>query len=68
MLADRYGGRVTMREAMVLAQALKAVKGDTYAFNAIADREEGKPSQVIHNTTIGYEDFLDTLPDPSEDD
>jgi Family of unknown function (DUF5681) len=33
--------------AMVRAQIKKAVKGDTAAFNAIADRSDGKPRVVF---------------------
>ena len=33
--------------AMVRAQIAKACAGDTNAFNAIADRSDGKPRQVI---------------------
>jgi hypothetical protein len=32
---------------MIMAQLAKSYKGDTYAFQAIADRLEGKPKQTL---------------------
>lgn len=52
---------VTRREVMVWKQIYKAIRGDTYAFNAIADREEGKPKQVVEATVDTYEDYLARL-------
>lgn len=44
---------LTNRDAMVLAQMSKAVKKqDTAAFNAIADRVEGKPTQLIESKKV----------------
>jgi len=68
-LCDDYGGKITYREAMILRLVVKAVaNGDEKAVNAIFDREVGKPSQTIHNTEQSYEDYLDGIPEPEEND
>ena len=63
VLEDQLKRPVSRREAMVYKQVVKAMRGDTFAFNAIADREEGKPKQSVDVTTQTYEDFLDVLPE-----
>jgi ATPase subunit of ABC transporter with duplicated ATPase domains len=40
---EKYSGK----ELMIMAQLAKSYKGDTYAFQAIADRLEGKPKQTL---------------------
>ena len=40
---EKYSGK----ELMIMAQLAKTYKGDTFAFNAIADRLEGKPKQSL---------------------
>lgn len=42
--------KYTGKELMIMAQMAKTYKGDTYAFNAIADRLEGKPKQTVDTT------------------
>lgn len=43
----------TVAEQMDMAMILKAVKGDTRAYQALVDRLEGKPSQSVDMTTGG---------------
>jgi len=43
----------TVAEQMDMAMILKAVKGDTKAYQALVDRLEGKPSQSVDMTTGG---------------
>lgn len=58
-------GIKTTRELILFAQVQKALQGDTTSFNALADREVGKPKQhnVNENIERTYEDYLDGLPD-----
>ena len=45
------GENITLKEAMIYAQALKAISDkDTQAFNALVDRVEGKPKQSTELT------------------
>lgn len=37
-------------DLIALAQVKKALKGDTYAFNALLDRTEGKPPQALEHS------------------
>lgn len=46
-LEVQLGRRPSRRELLVYVQVCKAMAGDTYAFDKIADREEGKPKQEI---------------------
>jgi hypothetical protein len=46
-LEESLGRKVTRRELMVYKQTLLAMQGNTYAFNSLADREEGRPTQKI---------------------
>jgi hypothetical protein len=39
--------KISNRDAIIKAQILKAKKGDTWAFNSILDRTDGKPIQGI---------------------
>lgn len=41
------GREPAYREMMAFRQVAKAIAGDTQAFNAVADREEGKPVQAV---------------------
>lgn len=62
-LENILGKKLSNREVIVLAQMKKAQKGDTYAFNALADREEGKAAQrnINENVELTYEEFLETI-------
>jgi hypothetical protein len=62
------GRVVTRRELLFYRQIKKALAGDTFAFNAILDREEGKPAQYVANKNVGsYEDFLKDIGDDEDD-
>ena len=64
-MAKVLGKHFSMRQLMVFKQYQKAIKGDTSAFNALVDREEGRPVQVNKNENVemSYEDYLKELPD-----
>ena len=65
MRAAELGGEITWREAAIIVQAHKAlVRGDTFALSFLADREEGRPKQMVDIKARSYADFLDDLPDP----
>jgi len=40
--------KMTLSKAMSTAMARKAIRGDVNAFNAVADRVDGKPSQEMN--------------------
>lgn len=44
---------ILTEQVMAAAQILKAMEGDTQAFNAVYDRVDGKPIQAIHTTGGG---------------
>lgn len=69
LIETRYSRRLTNRELITLKQVLKAAQGDTGAFNALADREEGKPIQVQKALDAGgtYLEFLDEIAKESPD-
>lgn len=46
-LSEALGRKLTRRELMIFRQIQKAITGDTTAFNAICDREDGKPKQEM---------------------
>jgi hypothetical protein len=50
---EKKKGQEMKRELMARAQVDKAIKGDTQAFNAVADRMEGKPTQQTDITSDG---------------
>ena len=63
-LESQLGRAVTRREMLAYKQYAQAVKGNTYAFTAIADREEGRPAQAVKvSSEDNYESFLDALPE-----
>lgn len=43
----------TVAEQMDMAMILKAVKGDTRAYQALVDRLEGKPDQTVDTNVTG---------------
>lgn len=65
----------TVAEQLDLAQIVKAKKGDTRAYNALMDRFEGKPTQVIDmsvndelaDTRSKIKEFLDDTDDGAYD-
>lgn len=65
----------TVAEQLDLAQIIKAKKGDTRAYNALMDRFEGKPTQVIDmsvndelaDTRSKIKEFLDDTDDGAYD-
>lgn len=63
ILERKIGRKIQNRELLVAKQIFKAAKGDTFAFNALADREEGRPPQETKNFNVGatYTDYLDDL-------
>jgi len=64
---EQHGTNVDVRELMQFIQIKKAIMtGDTSAYTAVQDREEGKPKQVQENLNldISFEDFLDRAADP----
>lgn len=50
---DRNTGQ-TNAELIAKAQGKKALKGETSAYNAIADRTEGKPAQTQQHEVISH--------------
>lgn len=67
MRAKQLGGEICWREATILIQAMKALsQGDTSALAYLSDREEGRPVQAVVTDKVGYESFLDQIPDPNE--
>jgi hypothetical protein len=46
-LFDKCGGHPELLDKMALAMVLKAQQGDVAAFNAVADRMDGKVPQAI---------------------
>lgn len=65
-----FGRDMTLREIIHFRQILKAVDGNTEAYKALLDREEGKPMQRNENLNINgtLEDWLDNVPDPTDED
>lgn len=57
---------LSVKEVMLMAQAYKAMQGDTKAFTAILDRLDGKPVQTNVNTERSYEDYLKELSGEAE--
>jgi len=55
------GRKLTKRDIMFYKMIQKAMKGDTYTFNSLMDRLEGKPTQTNRNinTEQKYEDFIE---------
>ena len=43
-------GKMPSGKAMSIAMIRKAISGDVYAFNAVADRVDGKPKQEVEGT------------------
>lgn len=65
--ALELGGPITWREALILMQGVKALAlQDTSAMAFLADREEGRPKQVVDVKARSYEDYLDSIPDPED--
>lgn len=62
-LQKKLGRVLKNRELIVFKQMLKAITGDTSAFTALADREEGRPVQENENRNVGmnYTEYLDHL-------
>ena len=51
--------QITLKEAMIYAQAIKAIKDkDTQAFNALVDRVDGKPVATTQLTGLDGRDLV----------
>lgn len=70
VLEKQFGRTFTARELMTVRQVISAQRGDGSAFDRLADREEGKPTQPKFDETKGlsYTDFLDGLDDDGDED
>lgn len=69
LLEKHLGHKPSNRELMIYAQSAKALAGDTRAFTALADREEGKPAQAKDvDTKETYLEFLDEVSIYASDD
>jgi len=70
-LSEQLGREVTRRDLLGIRLMQRAIlDADVSAFNAIADRVEGKPIQVTknENRNMNYTDFLDAKVRESEPD
>lgn len=67
ILEAKIGRQLSNRDVVGFNQILKARQGSTFAFRAIAEREEGRPAEENDEGAGGtYMDFLDSIPGDEE--